>query len=304
MNIRRLDLNLLVLFDALYRLRSVQAASNEVALSPSAFSHGLARLRAGLEDELFFRVGNEMQPSAFADGIAPAVAQALKALDDGLRGTSHFDPATSDRTFVFAATDYTSFVLLPGLMRYFRQAAPNVRIKVVQASRKVPVEELAAGTIDFALGYSEEDKPVAGVREFDWFTDRYVMIARRGHPDIRGSLSMAQYLAAEHVVVTPWGEARGAIDPLLDELGLVRQIAVQVPSVLAAPFIVAETDLIMAVPEHAARRLQRLAPVEIYAPPFEIPPYRLRMYCHAKKVDEPGCRWVRDVLVGEAWRGE
>jgi len=298
MNVRRLDLNLLVLFDALYRLRTVQAAASEVAMSPSAFSHALSRLRESLKDELFVRVGSTMTPTAVADAVAPSVAQALKLLDDGLRGAGRFDPAASDRSFVFAATDYTTLVLFPGLTAYLREAAPGVRLQVLQASRKVPFEALASGAIDFALGYTEEGSTMpAGVHDFGWFTDRYMVIARSGHPSAQGRLTLEQYLSARHVVVTPWGEARGAIDHELDKLGLAREVAVQVPSVLAAPFIVASTDLLMVVPLRAARLLQGVVPIDIHEPPFEIPPYQLKAYCHAKRIGEPAHRWMRETML-------
>lgn len=298
MNLKRLDLNLLVLFDALYRLRTVQAASGEVAMSPSAFSHALTRLRETLKDELFIRIGNTMTPTALADEIAPAVAQALKLLDDGLRGAGGFDPLTSERSFVFSATDYTTLVLLPALAAHLHEAAPGLRLQVLQGSRKVPFEALASGEIDFALGYTEEGSPVpAGVRDFDWFTDRYVVIARRGHPGIGDPITQAQYLAARHVIVTPWGEARGVMDHELDKLGLARQVAVQVPSVLAAPFIVASTDMLLVAPLRAARLLQDVVPIAIHEPPFGVLPYTLKAYCHAKRFNEPAHRWMREAML-------
>ncbi len=114
--LRRLDLNLLLVFDALYRHRNVGTAASELAISASAFSHALGRLRQGLDDELFLRQGNRMQPTQRAEHLAAAVAAALRALGEGLEEWRPFVPGQSQRTFVFAATDYTAFALLPPLM--------------------------------------------------------------------------------------------------------------------------------------------------------------------------------------------
>ncbi|HEJ2192155.1 TPA: LysR family transcriptional regulator, partial [Pseudomonas aeruginosa] len=128
--LRRLDLNLLLVFDALYRHRNVGTAASELAISASAFSHALGRLRQGLDDELFLRQGNRMQPTQRAEHLAAAVAAALRALGEGLEEWRPFVPGQSQRTFVFAATDYTAFALLPPLMNRLQHSAPGVRLRL------------------------------------------------------------------------------------------------------------------------------------------------------------------------------
>nr|WP_071769600.1 LysR family transcriptional regulator [Burkholderia ubonensis] len=293
-DLRRLDLNLLLVFDALYRRRSVAAAANELAMSPSALSHALARLRTAIGDALFVRLGNEMQPTVRADDIATWAGDALDAMSKGLARARRFDPAQSERTFVFAATDYTAFAVLPAFIARIQHVAPQLRFRVVHSDRKISTDELAAGRIDFALGYHEEaaaDAP--GIEEFDWFSDDYVVIASERHPQVRRRLTLEQYLAARHVVVTPWNETRGVVDHVLDRLGLARQVAVQLPSVLAAPFIIAESGLLMTVPNRAAQALRHAAPIRIFPAPFEIPRYTLKVYSHAKHARTDAHRWIR-----------
>ncbi|HEX5683100.1 MAG TPA: LysR family transcriptional regulator [Ideonella sp.] len=294
---RRFDLNLLVLFDALFRLRSVQAAASECAVSPSAFSHALTRMRESLQDELFYRVGNTMKPSVLAEQIAPSVASALKVLDDGMRSATTFNPLKSDRTFVFSATDYTTLVLFPRLVAYFKTAAPRLRIQVVQSSRKVPVEALISGAIDFALGYTQADaESTPLIHEFDWFTDRYVVVTSRSHSQIQGKLTLEQFLAARHLVVAPWGEAKGPIDHELAKRGWSRQVAVRIPSVLAAPFVIANSELVLTLPLRAAHVLKDMVSMAIHEPPFEMP-YRLKAFCHAKRANEPAHSWMRKSIL-------
>lgn len=298
-NLRLLDLNLLLVFDALLRHRSVTAAADELAISPSALSHALARLRASLADELFVRIGNTMQPTAYAERMAEPVSMALETLSRGLSQASGFNPASSDRTFVFATTDYTAFAVLPRFIACMQEAAPTLRFRIVYSRGRASAEELAAGRIDFALGYEEDPmEPVPGIESFDWLTDDYVVIAGRDHPSIQGTLTLEQYLAARHVVVTPWNEASGYIDKVLDRQGLRRDVAVQLPSVLAAPFIIAGSSLIMTVPRYAAQTLQVSAPISIYSAPFAIPRYTLKVYSHIKHGRTAAHAWLREQLLG------
>ncbi|WP_098552838.1 MULTISPECIES: LysR family transcriptional regulator [Burkholderia] len=297
-DLRRLDLNLLLVFDALYRHRSVAAAAHELAMSPSALSHALARLRDAIGDALFVRLGNEMQPTVRADDIAAWAGDALDTMSKGLARARRFDPAQSDRTFVFAASDYTAFAVLPAFLARIERVAPRLRIRVVHSDRKISVDELAAGRIDFALGYHEESTTDApGIEDFDWFSDDYVVIASARHPDLHRRLTLDQYLAARHVVVTPWNESRGVVDYVLDRLGVERQVAVQLPSVLAAPFVIAESSLLMTVPNRAAQALRHAAPIRIFPAPFEIPRYTVKVYSHAKHARTDAHRWIRAQLL-------
>lgn len=128
-----------------------------------------------------------------------------------------------------------------------------MRFRVVHSGRKVATEDFSASRLDFAPGYHEETSAVApGIENFDWFADDCVAIASERRPPIRRRLSVAQHRAARHVVVTPWSETRGVIGYVHNEFGRERRVAVQWPTVLAAPSIVADSDLPMTVPRHAA----------------------------------------------------
>ncbi|POZ60525.1 LysR family transcriptional regulator [Chromobacterium alticapitis] len=297
-NLRGLDLNLLRVFDALYRSRSVQSAADALAISPSACSHALSRLRESVGDELFLRTGREMRPTERARRLSVVVEQALSLLADGLRQGLDFDPGSSDRLFTLAATDYTAFAVLPALLERMSLQAPRLRFRVVQTGQKVPLEELLAGSIDFALGYSEEGGSTPeGVDEFDWLEDEYVAAASLQHPRIGDTLSLEAYLAERHVVVAPWNEPRGVVDHVLERLGLAREIGLLLPSVLAAPFIIGRSELIMTLPGRAARLLAKTAGVRLLAPPFAIPPYRLKIYRHLRHADDAAHQWVTRQLL-------
>ncbi len=202
--LRRLDLNLLLVLDALHRHRSVAATADELALSASACSHALSRLRTRFNDELFVRYGSAMQPTALADQIAPAVSDALRLLSDHLGAAGPFVPASSTQVFTLAATDFTAFAVLPGLMARLQALAPELRVNVVYSSHRDALEDLAAGRAHFALGFSGEEGPSGeGVESFACYTDDYVVVARQPHPRIAGSLPLDTYLAEKHVAVLP-----------------------------------------------------------------------------------------------------
>ncbi|MHB0775047.1 LysR family transcriptional regulator [Halomonas sp. WWR20] len=296
-SLRRLDLNLLLTFDALHRHRTVANAASELAISSSAFSHALGRLRLALNDELFIRQGNRMHPTQRADLLAPAVAESLKILSDQLGQWEPFDPATSQRTFVFAATDYTAFELLPRLIGQLQSVAPYLRLRLMPSDRKVSIQDLASGRIDFALGYSEDrDTLPAGVDSEDWLTDDYIVIASKNHPRIKESLDLSRYLAERHAVITPWGESHGVVDLVLRGMGLQRDVALQLPAVMVAPFIIAESELLMTIPRRAAETLRAATPIALYPAPFTIPPYTLKLYSHSKYARSDAHVWMSQLL--------
>ncbi len=296
--LRRLDLNLLPAFDALLRHRSVSAAAGELAMSPSALSHALARLRDALADELFVRTGNAMQPTAYAEMLAVPVAAALEALAQGLGEARGFDPATSERTFVLAATDYTAFAVLPPLLQRLQRVAPRLRCKVMYSSGRASSEELAAGRIDFGIGYEEDPViPAPGIESFDWLSDDYVVIAAKSHPAILRAITLEQYLAARHVVVTPWNESSGYIDKVLEKMGLQRDVALHLPSVLAAPFVIGGSELVMTLPRQAALALRQAAGIRIHPAPFAIPRYTVKVYGHVRHSRTAAHLWMKDQLM-------
>ena len=301
-SLRRIDLNLLLVFDALFRQRSVVAAAEELSLSASACSHALSRLRSALGDELFVRHGNAMQPTAKAEQIASGIREALQTLTGSLGDFGAFDPSTSHQTFVFAATDFTAFALLPALIASLEREAPHIRVRVIYSTHRESLDDLASGRIHFSLGFADESGTgqtgLNALDCFDCFADDYVVAVRQGHPRIKKKLSLAQYLAERHVVVTPWQTEGSVIDAKLLAKGLVRTVAVQLPSVMAAPFIVANSELLITLPRRAALQLADAIPLVIHPAPFNIPPYTLKVYFHKRHAQSQAHRWMREQMLG------
>lgn len=297
-SLRRLDLNLLLVFDALYRHRSVVAAAEELAMSPSACSHALSRLRSALSDELFVRYGSAMQPTAQAEQMAGGVSEALLLLSDKLEGSGPFVPGTSTQTFTFAASDFTAFALLPGLVARIEKQAPHLRLKVFHSTHRDSLDDLAAGRAHFVLGFSDEySGSCDGIEALEGGAEDYVVARRKGHARIGNTLSLDQYLAERHVAVIPWTDAGSVIDTALAQQGLHRDVAVQLPSMMAAPFIVADSEYLITLPKRVAVQLSRAAPLVIHPAPFPTPGFTLKVLFHTRHAGMSGHRWMRERIL-------
>ncbi|EJO9051899.1 LysR family transcriptional regulator [Cronobacter sakazakii] len=292
-SLRRLDLNLLPVFDAIYRHRSVRKAADELAMSTSALSHALSRLRTTLNDPLFYREGHRMCPSVYASQLAPSIASALKFLNQELTPQPEFDPASSTECLQIAITDFTAFCIFPALMHRLQHDAPGLRFELRYLPHSPALNELLAGEMDLALGFSApEDIRRPELEEINWLEDDYVVISNAR----RAQLTLEDYLAARHLVVTPWNEKQGVLDTQLEQMGYTRQIALKTPSMLGAPFIVAESDLLMALPHFAAQKLLPATDIRIFELPFEVPSFEVKIYSHQRSGKRGATDWLKRVL--------
>jgi DNA-binding transcriptional LysR family regulator len=303
MNISSVDLNLLVVFEALLEQRNVTRAAKQVGLSQPAVSNALARLRDLLGDRLFTRTAHGMQPTARAAQLAGPVRSALAQLRGALAGPPGFDPSTSARSFRLAAMDYAEMLLLGGLLRRIHTAAPGVQIFVRRLERLFlpPEEDLRAGTIDAAIGFFAGASAVEpGTHMHDLMEEPNVLMARRGHPLLRGQLRVEQFAAAAQIGVFYRLESRGLIDNVLAGAGLGRTLQSTSPHFLTVPYAVAESDLIACVPAGLARRFQKILPLGTRKLPVAVPPFHLRLAWHERASDDPAQQWFRKLIVETA----
>lgn len=293
-----LDMNLLLVFDSLYRNGSVTKAANEIALSPSALSHALNRLRVALDDPLFIRTGGRMVPTTKAENISKGISDALNSLSACLLDQPIFEPKNSTQTFIFAATDYTAAAILPELIARVNRLAPGINIKIVYSRDFNADDELLSGKVDFALGFEEEQKTLKrSIDTITCFSDDYVVAVRRGHPLIKNNLTRELYLQAGHVVVRPWQESRGAIDRYLEAQQARRHIVVELPSLMIAPFIVSHTDLVITLPKRGIISLFDMKDLEVFPPPFPTPQYVLKAYYSQALCHSPGHLWMKEQIL-------
>lgn len=293
-NLRSLDLNLLLVFDAIHGEGSISKAAHKLHLSQPAVSNALARLRERLGDPLFERHARGMQPTPRAKLLAGPVRQALTTLERGLRQDDAFDASRSEREFVIALEDYGEAVILPGFVRWLAEAAPGVRLRIRPEASAQLEAELREGTVDLALGYFA--LPGAGWHNRCVLTERLTTLARRDHPRVGQPLTLAQYLGLSHVVLAAPANARPMIDLALAKRGLQRRIAVAVPHFLSMPMLVSGSDLLCTLPERMGLLWADAFGLSAHALPLRTPRFPLYLIWHESLETDPGHQWLRSAL--------
>ena len=207
-----LDLNLLVVFDAVFAERHISRAARRLGKSQPAISGALARLRSLLGDPLFVRDGAGMRPTRLANELAAPIREALQLLNQSLRRDRDYAPATSNRTFHLNLNDYTQTILLPRLLAQLRSVAPDVRL----ATTSLPVDEMESALKRGALDLAVDCHTVSavGLYQQKLFDDEFVCLVRKGHPHVRNSLTPAQFVTLGHGVIKH-GPVPGLIERLL-----------------------------------------------------------------------------------------
>jgi DNA-binding transcriptional LysR family regulator len=293
MNVAALDLNLLRVFDAVLRDRSVTAAARHLGLTQPAVSNALARLRAQFEDALFVRTPGGMDATPYARELAEPVRQALALLESALAHGPGFDPATATRAFRFYMSDLGQTEFLPPLVERVQRSAPGVRLEAVALELEDIGDALAAGGLDLAVGFLPGLGP--SVRRRPLFRDPYVCLVRAGHPAAGARLTKKAFRECSHALVTYKGGHR-VIEEALERAGLARRIALRVPHFTVVPMVLERTDLVLTLPQRIARVYQRQGRFRYLTPPVPIPPADVGVHWHERFERDPGNRWLRDTI--------
>lgn len=290
-----IDLNLLVAFEALLEERSVTLSAQRLHLGQPAMSAALGRLRILFEDELFIRMGREMQPTSKALEIAIGILAALQQIRQTLEAGQVFDAPTSTHRFAIGSPDYTSYVILPALLEFCGQHAPQLNFRLIGYEKDRVGELLEQGAIDVALGVFPDPPPQT--HHLSLFQEHFVGIARHGHPAIeQGTMSLATFANLSHALVTLRRDTTGEIDKLLSRQHLQRRVAVTTPHMLALPALLARTDLVATVPDRVATQLARLHHLDLFELPIETETWTVSMlWSKLADKDAPNL-WLRQTL--------
>jgi DNA-binding transcriptional LysR family regulator len=292
-----LDLNLLLMLDTVLTERSVVRAARRLHVTPSAVSNGLARLRAALDDPLLIRSGRGVVPTPRATTLAPARARALRDLDQAVHGDA-FDPATTDREFTLAIADAGQVVKLPAMVSALDQKMPRARLRVLSIDTLFASGGLSGTEIDVAIGAGEMGP---GVHAQALFEERIVLVARAGHPTIRGRVTKAQLAALRHVEVqVAPGRVSRPLAASYASLGVARPIAVVVPTFAAAAAIVARTDLVASLPDSLLQVLAPRLALRRVATPLAPVGATIKLLWHERTDQDPAQRAFRDLLAHAA----
>jgi DNA-binding transcriptional LysR family regulator len=295
MNINDVDLNLLRVFDAILRDRSVTAAAARVGLTQPAMSNALARLRALFGDVLFVRTPRGMNPTPYAQSVAEPVRRALGLIEATLTQAGEFVPRESDRAFRVHMSDIGEMVFLPPLLERLQRDAPGVKLETRSVPESDLPEALASGEVDLAIGFLPGLR--APVRGEHVFTDPYVCLMRADHPAAGARLTRRQFLEASHALVSSAGSGHRVIEEAMLAADMHRKIALRVPHFTVVPMILERTDLMVTVPSRVARIFEGLGRFRSVPAPVAIARAAVKVHWHDRYDGDPGNRWLRELLV-------
>jgi len=297
MHISRLDLNLLLVLDAIYTERGVTQASKKLNLTQPAVSHALGRLRDALGDPLFVRAGRTLVPTARARSLIEPVRNSLRQMELALSQFEQFDPSSMARRFNVGLRGALELTILAPLMTRLNAAAPNVDIATFHVERRTMEADLASGTMDVAV-----DVPLLplgdSTRHQLITTDRLIVLARPGHPAVRnGRIDLKKYLKQDHIVVTSRRRAAALEDIELSRLGLQRRVRLHAQHYAAACEVVSRTDFLLTMLERYARAVNRVFANQVLKLPIDVLPIQFYMYWHETTDQDSAGHWLRDQLV-------
>ena len=287
----RLDLNLLHVFDTIYREGSLTRAARALHLTQPAVSHSLARLREHFGDPLFSRQGNRMVPTPLARRFVESMRPGLNQIHSAVNQFHAFDPASHRKTFALALRDVLESTFLPQLVRKLDDY-PEIEINSQRIARRDMESLLAAGKVDFAVDVL---LPVSDQTAHERLRkDRLVVLARKDHPLAADPLTMENYLSAKHILVSSRSEGPGVEDFELSRLGLQRQIRLRCQHFYAACQVVETSDLLLTMPEAYARQIAARSDTRILNPPEGLPDVDAHLYWHRAYEKEPALIWLRE----------
>ncbi|WP_169546359.1 LysR family transcriptional regulator [Sneathiella aquimaris] len=297
MSLRRIDLNLFVVFQVIYDAGNLTQAAERLNVTQPAVSNALARLREQFQDPLFVHARKRMNPTAAADELIGPVRQALGLLEGSIAREEDFDPRDIKKVLRLSIGDVGEAALLPEFMSVLREKAPQIKIQAYQWERRQLARKLAASEIDFAI-----DIPMAvegQLRQARLLNEHHVCAVRNDHfLSAEPSLDLEQYLSQEHIHVSSRRTGGGVADLALSKLGKVRNNAVRLQHYQAAFALLERSDFVLTTP----LSLTNQYPCRIFELPFDAPDLELQLYWHASSERSGVSNWIRQTLIEAAHR--
>lgn len=288
---KRCDLNLFLVFDTIYTERNLTQAAKSLAITQPAVSNALARLRKLFNDELFVRSARGMQPTPVADSIAQNISEALGLLKGSVLEREAFDPAFTERTFQFSMTDLTEAVVLPKLIPFFEESAPNVTLQSYYVKRQELVRNLSRGELDFAVDVPVIEDPQ--LCHASLFSDGYVCVLRHGHLALEKEFTLATFLELQHIHVSSRRKGLGQVDLALLRCDEERNIKLRVQHYRVAAAIVGSTDLALSLPRYLAKEFD----LAVLPLPFNVAQLDFHLYWHRQSDSDSSHRWLREAML-------
>lgn len=294
MDIRRLDLNLLLLLDGLLTSGNLSATARRLGVSQPSASAGLAKLRHFFHDELFVRTGRGLRPTPFAEGLEKPVRFVIDKISHEILLKPAFEPRESDRVFTLTMPDLGEVVFLPRIMERLHAEAPQVGLKCLNIAYSEMRDALEEGVVDLAIGHFPDLMEPAVKSQF-LFEDPFVCIVRGDHPRVRGDLSLEAFLDLEHLAVEREGRQE-SFEAWSADVDFKPHIVLQIPHFMSVPRLVASSDMISVVPLSLASRFAEVYGLRIIETPMVLPHVLLKQFWHRRMDNDPALGWLRSLI--------
>jgi DNA-binding transcriptional LysR family regulator len=295
MKLSDIDLNLFVVFDAIYTEGNLTRAGEIIGITQPAVSNSLSRLRNLFDDPLFVRTAEGMVPTPVSQNIIGSVRQALGLIRSSVQESEAFDPMQSDKRFRVSMTDLSQSIVLPYLFGQIKPVAPAVSIDCYQVRRRDMHIELASGNLDLAVDIPLT--PDQQILQAPLFAHPQVCLVRADHPLVKDEIDLDTYLALQHVHISSRRGGLGQVDLALGKMGKRRKISLRTQHYLATPELVARTDLALTVPRVFADFVVARLPVKYVQMPFEVPNLETYLYWHESTDQDQANRWMREIIL-------
>jgi DNA-binding transcriptional LysR family regulator len=294
-NIKGLELNSLIVFEAIMKKLSVTGAADELGVNQPNVSYALKRLREAFGDELFIRTSRGLQPTAKAIELMDPIARMIGILRNEVLTPPPFDPEKTTRNFVINSTDLGEITFIPSILKYFREWSSRLSLESVCLAPQELMDAMREGKVDLAIGYYPEmNARTVYSQELD--KHPMVCLARTGHPYTANGLTLDAYSRAEHVGLVGEGHSQRRLEERIADSGINRRVAFRSQNFTSIPYIVRDTDLIATVPKMLAVAFSETSGLQVFRPPFPIEDIPIKQYWTDRQRNDPGQVWLRRVI--------
>ena len=294
MKLSDVDLNLFVVFDAIYREQNLTRAGEIIGITQPAVSNSLARLRKLFNDPLFVRTSEGMVPTPVSQNIIGSIRQSLELMRSSVQESESFKPRLSDKRFRISMTDLTQAMLLPELFEGMKKKAPKVSIECYQVHRRDMNIELASGNLDLAIDIPLTPDPQIKQRKL--IKHPYVCLVSKKNPFSKGELTTHEYLQLQHIHISTRRGGLGLVDLALGKMGKKRNIVLRTQHYLAAPNLLKNTNFALTIPQAFADLVAESSDTTYLQLPFEVPSLETFLYWHESTDSDQSNKWMRDLI--------
>ena len=289
------DLNLLVVLDAVLAEQNVTRASQRLGMTQPATSHALSRLRAMFDDPLLTRTTSGMKPTPLALEMVGSIRSILDQIEMVLSSSVTFDPLVSEREFTIGLSEHAALVILPKLASHLQEISSSIRLTIEQASHREAMDMIESGKVELAIGHFSVIPN--HLKQVLLYEEEFLCAGRIAHPALAPELSLDAYLDLKHVRVSSQWAAEGYIDDLLIKSGMQRNINVTVNNYFIVPLVLQNTNAIATEPASFVKIFPKIFDLEIRKPPFDIPPIPVVQVWHERFSGDVGHAWLRKTIL-------